>query len=256
MKLAITGKGGVGKTTIAAAIALILAKRGQKVLAVDADPDANLASALGIPYSKHTRIRTIAQEKKLIEERTGSGNSGMFKLNPEVSDIAEKFAFQHEGVDLVVLGAVRAGGAGCACPESAFLRALVQDLVLRRNESLVLDMEAGIEHLGRATARGVDAFIAVAEPGQRSVATIRRIAQMAREIGIEKTYVVINGIKNSMDADFLSRELCDFEIIAQIPYHDAIRESDRDGCSVIGELPSEIRACFDRLVDSLLTKFS
>lgn len=257
MKLAITGKGGVGKTSIAAAIALILAERGHTVLAIDADPDANLASALGIPYSEHGRIRTIAREKKLIEERTGSGGSGgIFKLNPEVSDIAEKFAFRHRGVDLVVLGAVRAGGAGCACPESAFLRSLVQEVVLRRNESLVLDMEAGIEHLGRATARGVDAFVAVAEPGERAIATVRRIAQMAREIGIRDTKVIINGIRNEREAEFLKQGLSDFEILAEIPYHEAIRANDRDGRAVIDELPGEIRSCFDALVDRLLTKFS
>ncbi len=257
MKLAITGKGGVGKTSIAAATALILAERGHRVLAVDADPDANLASALGISYSAHATIRTIALEKKLIEERTGVGGAaGMFKLNPDVSDIADKFAYHHRGVDLVVLGAVSSGGGGCACPESALLRTLVQEMVLRRNECLVLDMEAGIEHLGRATARGVDAFIAVAEPGARSIATVRRIAQLAEQIGIEKTYVIINGIRNAEDADFLKEGLVDFEILAEIPYHESIRANDRDGRAVIDELPAEIRSCFDALVECLLAKFS
>ncbi len=257
MKIAITGKGGVGKTSIAAAIALMLAERGHRVLAVDADPDANLAPALGIPYAEHGRIRTIAREKDLIEQRTGAGASGgIFKLNPEVSDVADKFAFRYRNVDLVVLGAVRSGGGGCACPESAFLRSLVQELVLRRDEHLVLDMEAGIEHLGRATARGVDAFIAVAEPGARSIATVRRIAQMAEQIGIMRTYGIINTIRNTRDAEFLQSGLSDFEILGAIPYHEAIRANDRDGRAVIDELPDEIRSCFDALVERLLVKFS
>jgi CO dehydrogenase maturation factor len=257
MKIAITGKGGVGKTTIAAAIALIVAERGDGVLAVDADPDANLASALGIPYSRHGLIRTIALEKKLIEERTGSGEFGaIFKLNPHVSDIADTYAYRQRGVDLIVLGAVRAGGSGCACPESALLRTLVQELVLRRREHLVLDMEAGIEHLGRATAKGVDCLIAVAEPGARSIATVHRIAEMAREIGIAKTLVVINGVKSDAETCFLQSALAGFEIVGIIPYHEAIRANDRDGRAVIDDLPANIRACFDSLIEKLLLNFS
>ncbi|MCX7680044.1 MAG: AAA family ATPase [Spirochaetes bacterium] len=256
MKIAITGKGGVGKTTIAAAISLILAEKGYRVFAIDADPDSNLASALGIPCSAHNKIVPISCEKQLIEQRTNSPQGGMFKLNPDVSDIVDKFAFCHRGVNLLMLGAVQKGGGGCACPENAFLRSLVQELVLRRNECVILDMEAGIEHLGRATARGVDAFIAVAEPGVRSIETVRRISHMAVQIGISKTYVVLNGIRNDDDRKFFQSYLSEFEVLAEVPYHESIRANDRDGRSVIDDLPKDIRSCFDDLAVKLLTKFS
>lgn len=257
MKIAIAGKGGVGKTTLAAATSIILAERGFTVIAIDADPNANLASALGIPYSILHQIPIISEKKQLIEERTGArGNGSMFKLNPQVSDIVEKFAYQHMGVNLLVLGAVRTGGGGCACPESAFLRALVQELVLHRNECVVIDMEAGIEHLGRATARGVDALIVVTEPSMRSVATVSRITELAGQIGIFKIYVVLNRVRNSEESEFLKTRLSDFKIIAEIPYHDSFSANDRNCRNVIEGLPPKIRTIFDDFVTALLEKFS
>ena len=149
MKIAVSGKGGVGKSTIAASIALLLAQRGQRVLALDADPDANLAAAMG--YSPGipgvAEITPISAEIALIEERTGAKVNAygqVFKLNPEVSDVAGKLAVKHKGVELLVLGAVKRGGSGCACPENVFIKALVTDLVLYKSETLIMDMEAGI----------------------------------------------------------------------------------------------------------------
>lgn len=257
MKIAITGKGGVGKTTIAAAFALLLAEKGGTVLAVDADPDANLASALGIPAAARKEIITIAERKELIEERTGAkldGYGRMFKLNPEVSDIADTYSYSHRGVNLLVLGAVKGGGAGCACPESTLLRALVQDMVLHRDESLILDMEAGIEHLGRATARGVDFLVAVVEPGSRSVGTAERVTEMAREIGINSVYVVLNGIRDDSDARYLGEQLAGFEILGSLPYSDSIRANDRDGRSVLDGLDDALRRSFEDLVAGLEEK--
>ena len=172
LKLAISGKGGVGKSTLAAALATLLAEKGGRVLAVDADPVANLATALGIPAAAQAQIIPISQRKALIEERTGAKvkqYGQIFKINPEVSDIADTCAYRHNGVALLVLGAVKQGGGGCACPESVLLRALVQDLILHQNDALIMDMEAGVEHLGRATARGVNTLLVVVEPGQRSI---------------------------------------------------------------------------------------
>lgn len=257
MKIAITGKGGVGKTTVAAAVSLLLAERGRSVLAVDADPDANFASALGIPSDEQNDIITIAKHKELIDERTGADSDGygrMFKLNPEVSDIAGKYSRLHRGVNLLVLGAVKGGGGGCACPESALLRTLVQDLVLRREDVLILDMEAGIEHLGRSTALGVDFLVAVVDPGHRAVGTLERIAAMASEIGIKKVYPVLNGIRTEDDEKYLKEALKNHEILGSLPYSDLIRANDRDGRSVIEGLPRDLLKCFECLTDNFEEK--
>lgn len=254
MKIAITGKGGVGKTTLSAALALILAEKGGTVLAVDADPDANLASALGIPAAVQKGIVTIARQKSLIEERTGAeldSYGRMFKLNPEVSDIADAYSIAHRGVHLLVLGAVKGGGAGCACPESTLLRALVQNLVLHRRETLILDMEAGIEHLGRATAQGVDMLVAVVEPGHRAVGTLERIAGMASDIGIKQICAVLNGVRDDDDRRYLSDRLREYDILGSIPYSDAIRANDRDGRSVLDDIDTALRLRFEDLADRL-----
>jgi len=248
MKIAVTGKGGAGKTTVAAALASLMAGMGMRVLAVDADPDANLASALGVPLAAQKGIVAIAAQETLIEERTGGGSGGMFRLNPEVSDIAGRYAYRHGGVDLIVLGAVRRGGSGCACAGSALLRSLVRELVLRRDEALVLDMEAGIEHLGRATAQGVDAMLAVAEPGGRSVETVRRIAAMAGDIGIRRVLVVANRIRDPRDAEYIARELAGFEIAASIPHSPLLLGADRDGVGVFESLDGELRLVFEGLL--------
>ncbi|MBP7584327.1 MAG: AAA family ATPase [Spirochaetes bacterium] len=257
MKIAITGKGGVGKTTLAAALALIFAERGQTVLAVDADPDANLASALGIPSDAQKEIVTIARQKELIEERTGApldSYGRMFKLNPEVADIADTFSFTHRGVNLLVLGAVKGGGTGCACPESTLLRALVQDMVLHRSETLIMDMEAGIEHLGRATARGVDALVAVVEPGHRAIGTVERIVGMAAEIGLRNVCAVLNGVRDDDDGRYLEDRLRGYEILGTIPYSDAIRANDRDGRSVLDDITPDLRRCFEDIADRVSQK--
>lgn len=234
MKIAVTGKGGVGKSTVSAVLALMAAAQGVKVIALDSDPDANLASSLGIPRAEQEKIVTIARRVDLIEERTGAkaGQYGqVFKLNPEVSDIAENYAYNHRGVSLLVLGAVKAGGSGCACPENTFARALVTDLVLFKNETLIMDMEAGVEHLGRATAEGVDAMLVVAEPGQRSIDCAHTIERMAREIGIKRMMFVANKITGWDDVAFVKNALPNREIAAFLPYSENLRNADRDGIS-------------------------
>jgi len=254
MKLAISGKGGVGKSTLAATLALLLVQRGRKVLAVDADPDGNLAAALGIPPEVQASIIPISEQRALIEERTGAKvkqYGQMFKLNPMVSDIAGTYAYNHQGVSLLVLGAIEAGGSGCACPESVLLRALVQDLVLHKNEALILDMEAGVEHLGRATARGVDRFLIVVEPGQRAVDSAHRIAQMAGEIGLSNIAVVGNKVDSPSDEAFIRSALPEFEILGMIPYVDKLRIADREGTSVLDALDDPLRQRFQAILEKL-----
>jgi CO dehydrogenase maturation factor len=251
MKLAISGKGGVGKTTLAAALTLLLAERGHKVLAVDADPDPNLAAALGISAAASQAIIPIAQQKALIEERTGAKvkqYGQMFKLNPQVADIAEQYAYSYRGVALLVLGAIEAGGSGCACPESVLLKALVQDLVLFKNEALIMDMEAGIEHLGRATARGVDQMLVVVEPGQRSLDSARRIVQLSREIGLKQIRLVGNRIAAPADETLIQQAFPELELLSFIPYSDELRLTDRDGCSVLDGINPAVRNCFEEIL--------
>ena len=256
MKLAISGKGGVGKTTLAAALSLLMVQRGRKVLAVDADPDANLAAAFGISEEKQQTIIPISRQVALIEERTGAKvkqYGQVFKLNPEVSDIADKFALRHDSVALLVLGAIEGGGTGCACPESTLIRALVTDLVLYKDDALVMDMEAGIEHLGRGTARGVDSMIIVLEPGQRSIDSAHRVIRMAGEIGLNNIQLVANKIYGQEDEKFIRDAFRNVELLGVIPYSEQFRQSDRNGQSVLDNLNSDLLKNFETILNKLET---
>lgn len=220
-KLAITGKGGVGKTTLSALLAYLYAQEGSKVLAIDADPDANLASALGLPKEVADTITPIAEMDDLIEERTGARPGeygGFFSLNPRVDDIPERFSATHRGIRLLVLGTIGRGGAGCICPESSLLKNLVRHLIIGRSEVVILDMEAGLEHLGRGTSAAVDAFIVVVEPGQRSLQTARAVRRLAADIGIHKVYVVGNKIRNEAEQSFVLENLPGDEVLGFMPF--------------------------------------
>lgn len=227
MKIAITGKGGVGKTTLAAGLATLFSRQGKKVFAIDADPDANLALSLGFPSP--SQIKPLIEMKQLIEERTGAKPGRLtpyFKLNPKVDDIPEKYSVYHKGITLMVMGTVKGGGLGCACPENAFLKALLAHLILDRKEVVILDMEAGIEHLGRGTAKGVDKMIIVVEPGSRSIETAFRIKHLAEEIGIKNITVVGNKIRHNSDKEFLIAHMPDFDFLGFIGYDEKILEAD------------------------------
>ena len=169
MKIAVTGKGGVGKTTFAATLARLYAAEGRKVLAADVDPDANLGLALGFPEEELDGIVPISKMRKLGEEGTeATPDNRFYKLNPKVDDMPEKYGRTCNGVKLLVLGTVETANSGCVCPEHVMLKRIINNLVLHRDDVVILDMEAGLEHLGRGTTEGMDYFVVVIEPGARS----------------------------------------------------------------------------------------
>ncbi len=243
MKLAITGKGGVGKTTTSSLLAKLYAAEGNKVIAIDANPDANLATALGIDIDEAQQITPIAQLKDLIQERTGAkpGSFGaFFKVNPKVDDIPEQFSIQKDGIKLLVMGTVKKGGSGCLCPEGSLLKSLLSHLVLSRSEVVIMDMDAGVENLGRGTAKAVDAFIIIVEPGQRSFQTARAIRDLARDLGVNKCFIVGSKIRNDDDRQFIIDNLSDFEILGFMHYIPEIAEADRLGKSVFDTAPKAV----------------
>lgn len=243
MKLAITGKGGVGKTTLSALLARIYASKGNKVIAIDANPDANLATALGFSDSEIQNLIPIAELKTLIEERTGAkpGNYGtFFKANPRVDDIPERFSIEKDGIKLLAMGTVRKGGSGCLCPESALIKNLLSHLVLRRSEVVIMDMDAGVENLGRGTAKAVNAFIIVVETGRRSFQTARAIRNLARDIGIANCYIVGSKCRNEHDRQFIINNLSDFEILGFVNYYQEVAEADKSGGNIFEMAPQAV----------------
>jgi CO dehydrogenase maturation factor len=237
MKFAVSGKGGVGKTTVAGILARLFGREGKNVLVIDADPDSNMASAIGIPKEKREGIVPLSKMFDLIEERTGArpGESygGMFKLNPQVDDLVEKFGIVGEdGVKLLVLGTISAGGGGCFCPENALLKALIKHLLLKE-EILIMDMEAGVEHLGRGTAKNVDVLVIVVEPGMRSIETAGRIKTLAKDIEIQKVVAVLNKATDDVGKELIENELkkLDIALVGVIPYSKGVIEADLKGIS-------------------------
>ena len=244
LKLAVSGKGGVGKTTISSLLARIYASKGHTVLAIDSNPDTNFGAALGIPFEEIQKITPIAQMNDLIEERTGAkpgAEAPYFKMNPRVDDIPDRFSVEKDGVKLLIMGTVTTGGMGCICPESTLLKVLLTHLVLRREETVILDMDAGIEHLGRGTVRAVDAFIVVVEPGQRSIQTAKSVKKLASDLGVEKCYVIGNKIKNDKDREFVKKSLPDFEILGFVSYSPKVAEADFEGASVYDTAPETVK---------------
>ncbi|MFH1704025.1 MAG: carbon monoxide dehydrogenase accessory protein CooC [Nitrospirota bacterium] len=243
MKIAITGKGGVGKTTLASLLSHIFAAEGKRVIAVDADPDANLASALGIPKDESEKIRPVADMAELIEERTGAkvgSMGGMFKLNPKVDDLPEGIGYHLNNIILLIMGKSKPAASGCYCPENVLLRRLLGHIVIERSEVVIVDMEAGIEHLTRGTAESVDAFIVVVEPGQRSMQTAKTVKEMAKGLGVRKVFVVANKVRNPDDLKFIKDNIGDMEFLGSISFNEAIMTADIKGFSPYACSPESV----------------
>ncbi|MHC1571788.1 MAG: ATP-binding protein [Methanosarcinales archaeon] len=228
IKIAVSGKGGVGKTTISGILARLLARDGYDVLAIDADPSMNLASSIGV----RDPPKPLTELKDLIEARAGGGD-GIFKLNPKVDDVTDRFGVVGpDGVRLLVMGTVERGGGGCMCPASSFLSALLRHVILKDSSAVILDMEAGIEHLGRGTTRGIDLMLIVVEPGLRSIQTARRIVELGSEIGITSFAAVIN---KAGDSESTGEELSvlGIPLLGIIPFDPLLVEADLKGVSPI-----------------------
>ncbi len=234
MKIAISGKGGVGKTTLAGVMARILAANGKKVLAIDADPDANLASAVGLPKDAQAKLSPIASMTAMIEERTGAkkGSFGsMFKLNPKVDDIPDELGVNYQGVKLLLLGCIPQGGGGCFCPENVLLKNLVRHVLVQREEALIIDMEAGLEHLGRGSTGYVDVLVVVVEPGQRAMNTARQIKKLGEDLNIKKIMIVGNKVTSEEDRKIIEESLSDFPVLGHMSFNPKVLQADREGIS-------------------------
>lgn len=244
-KIAITGKGGVGKTTLSSLLAYLYNEAGYTVLAVDADPASGLANALGFPAELTAAITPVSEMDELIFERTGAqpGSIGSyFKLNPKVDDIPERFSATYRDIRLLRMGTIKIGGTGCLCPENALLKALTTHLFMRRGEVLILDMEAGVEHLGRATAQAVDAMIIVVEPGRRSVGVMEEIRRLAADIGLKRLYLVGNRVRNKADEAFIRQIAGELPILGFLPYDPQVIEADLTGQAVYDIAPETVAA--------------
>jgi len=257
VKIAIGGKGGVGKTTVCAVWAQLFAEEGFDVLAIDADPNTNLALAFGI--SSERSPEPLIKMKQLIAERTGTTKDAVgayFKLNPKVSDLPEKYWVEVSGVKLLVLGGITQAGAGCACPEGAFLKALVGHTILGRQEIVLIDLAAGVEFMGRASIQGIDALVVVTEPGGRSIETAKTIARMGNELGIKYVAAIANKITDTAQARTIKSQLT-VPVLANINYNPAVQDADLCNKPVFeasGELVNQLREAKDRLISLIESK--
>jgi CO dehydrogenase maturation factor len=240
MKIAVTGKGGVGKTTLTGLLAYAFVDLGFQVLAIDADPSPCLAATLGFPADMLEGLTPIARMEELIFERTGAApgtTGGFFKLNPRVDDLPDRFSAIHRGIRLLELGSIELGGSGCICPESAVLRSLITHVLLRRDEVVLLDLYAGVEHLGRATGDAVDAMLIVVEPTARSLGTAAQIKELAQDLNLTNLYLVGSKVEGDEDRSYIEEHSPDLPILGHLSVDERVRRADREGMALYDMAP-------------------
>ena len=260
VKIAIGGKGGVGKTTVCAVWARIFAEDGFDVLAIDADPNTNLCCAFGI--SSEQSPEPLIKMKQLIAERTGTNKDALgayFRLNPKVGDLPDKYWLEVNGLKLLVLGGISQAGAGCACPEGAFLKALLSHTILQRQEMVLVDLAAGPEFMGIASIQGIDALVVVVEPGSRSIETALNIARMAKELGVKQVAAIVNKITDTGQVGTIKSQLPNMTILANIRYSPAVQEADLQRKAVFQaseELAEQLRQAKNALTNLISSSVS
>jgi len=255
LKIAVSGKGGVGKTFIAGGLAYSLASRGIKTVAIDADPSPNLALTLGLPIEEARQILPISENKELIESKTGTGYAGVFRLSFTVDDIVRDFSVTTPfGVNLIVMGTVQSMGSGCTCPANAVIRALLRHLIVERNEAIIIDMEAGIEHIGRGTAQHVNLMLIIADANMKSLETANSIQKLANQAGIGQIFLVGNKIRKSLEektienfADKNSIKVLDF-----VPYDQTIVDAEMQGETPLRHKDSVAIRAIEKICDKLM----
>ena len=245
MKIAVAGKGGVGKTTIAGTLSRFLARDSHQVLAIDADPAKNLAYAIGVPPEIRQKMVPLADNDDLVQERTGArldeSLGAVFSLTPKVDDLVERFAVGGpDGVRLLVMGTVKSGGSGCMCPASSLLRALLRHVILRSSYTVVMDMEAGLEHLGRGTVKGIDALVNTLEPSSRAVDVSLKIMELSKDLELPKVLFVANKVTSPEDERFLTTALGSrgIQLVHSIPFDKTLQDADRSKMAPIDFSPS------------------
>ena len=254
MKIAVTGKGGVGKTTFAAVLARLYAEEGKKVLCADVDPDANLGLALGFTEEDLAKIIPISEMKDLIKERTKADEfNKFFIINPKVDDLPDNLSYEINGVKLMVMGTVKAGGSGCVCPEHVMIKRILSHLIVARDDVVILDMEAGLEHLARGTTSFVDAFIVVIEPGARSVQTYHSVKRLAADLGVKQVFVVANKVRDEYDEEFVKSQIPAEDLLGMIHYSGKVADADRKAASpydIADDAVEEIRSIKNKIEET------
>jgi CO dehydrogenase maturation factor len=257
MKVAVSGKGGVGKTLIAAGLARGFAERGLKTMAIDADPSPNLALTLGLSTEEARKIVPISENKELVESKTGTGYSGVFRLSFTVDDVVHEYSVNTPlGVNLIVMGTVRSMGSGCMCAANAVVRALLRHLIVERNEVVILDMEAGVEHIGRGTASHVDALLIVVDSNLKSLEVAKRIYDLATKAGMKQIFLVGNRVMDAAQKDAIRSfaEKNGLSILSFVPFDARIIEADTRGETPLKQKEIEAVKIIDDICETLIKK--
>ena len=257
MKIAVSGKGGVGKTLLAGGLAFSFANKGLKTIAIDADPSPNLALTLGLSAEEARRIVPISENKELIDSKTNTGYSGIFRLSFKVDDVVRDFSIRTPlGVDLIVMGTVKSVGSGCMCAANAVIRALLRHLVVESNEVVILDMEAGVEHMGRGTARHVDAILVVTDASIKSLETANHIYKLATKAGMKQVFLIGNKVEDESQEKII-RDFANgngLDVLGFVPFDSTIANAEIRGETPLKNRSSKALAAIEKLGEELIAK--